>query len=191
MDEFYNSMGRPEEASGYNYTPPEDREVPSDFAEFAGVAHKHGLTQEQFRGVLGDLLEGQWAASDQYNLDMEEDRKELMKEWGAAHDQNMTKVKNFLHLMDAPEAIVDMFANETMDSEEIKWLYQIATSTKSEPELAKQQTTQTDLVSPSEAMEKISEMMNNPEHPYWNSSDPGHQAAIQKMLKLQAMAHPE
>jgi hypothetical protein len=45
-------------------------------------------------------------------------------------------------------------------------------------------------LTPGEAKMRISEIMNNREHPYWVTSDPGHKAAIERMLELHKLANP-
>lgn len=190
MEEFYKALGRPENPDDYNYEPPEGKEVPGDFESFAKVAHKHGLTQEQFRGVLNDVLSGQWEQAEIAESEQNQEMSQLSQEWGQAFDQNLSAVKNFLRLTDAPEGVVDLISEGAMSPAEIKWLHSIASSTKSPTELVTQQTQQETALTPSEARTRIQEMMNNPEHPYWNATDPRHQDAIQKMLKLQKAANP-
>lgn len=190
MDQFYNSLGRPATPNEYNYEPPEGQDAPEDLSGFAEVAHKHGLTQEQFRGIIGEVVGSQHQANEIAASQQREEMKSLSKEWGLAFDGNITAVKNFLRLSDAPEGIVDLITEEAMSPAEIKWLHSIATSTASPTELVQQQTTQEAELTPYEAKNRIAEMMNNPEHPYWNATDPRHKDAIDTMLKYQKAANP-
>jgi len=192
MDAFYASIGRPQDATGYAYEAPEGRDVPTDFEAFSQVAHKHGLSQEQFKGVLGDLLEGQWSQMDGMTETHNGEMQDLRGKWGMAYDDNMSAVKNFLRLTDAPEGVVELMTEGAMSAKEIEWIHSVANSTKSSTELSQQTTTTVpNMMTPDEATMKISEMLNNVEHPYWNNSDPGHQRAVARMLELQKMAHPE
>lgn len=191
MDAFYASIGRPGKPDEYNFEAPEGREIPDDFAAFAEAAHKNGLTQDQFRGVLGEILGSAWEGSDAVEAAQAEEMKGLKTEWGQAFDQNIDQVKNFLRLTEAPEGIMDLVENGAMSPTEIQWIHSIATKTASSTELAKQTTTTVpNMLTPGEAQEKISEMLNNSEHPYWNNSDIGHKRAINRMVELQRMANP-
>jgi hypothetical protein len=188
MDAFYSSLGRPESPDKYII---DTEELPNDFELFSQTAFKHGLTQDQFRGVLEDIIS---QTKEQNEIDTAEHNTEmaaLKSEWGEAYDQNMSSVKNFLLLSDAPEGIVEMFSEKAMSPREIKWIHSIANQTKAPVELAAQRTEQQALLTPVEARNRIQEVMNNSSHPYWNSSDPRHSDAINKMLEYQRAANPE
>jgi hypothetical protein len=184
MDDFYKSLGRPENATDYKFDIPEGREVPSDFESFSKIAHENGLTDKQFKGILGKVLEEQWAEADSNAAAQAEEIVKLKGEWGTAYDQNMSRVKNFLRLTDAPEGIVDLFAENAMSPTEIRWIHSLAEQMKSAPELAELQTAQILTITPAEAREKIEEIMGNREHAYWNPNDPRHEDAKRKVVEL-------
>jgi hypothetical protein len=165
--------------------------MPEDFKTFAVTAFKNGLSQDQFKDVMNGILSPQWEAMDVIASEHKEEMKELNAEWGMAYDTNMSKVKNFLMLTDAPDGIVELATSDAMSAAELKWIHAVATATKSEIELTKGQGTQPDMISPVEAQEKIQEMLNNSEHAFWNSSSPLHKEATNKMVKLQELAHPK
>lgn len=190
MDAFYNSMGRPEKPDEYNFEAPEGKEVPSDFGAFAQAAHKAGLNQDQFRTLIGDVLGETWTQQEIAEATQRDEMKALGEEWGQAYEQNMAQVRNFLKLTDAPEGIVDLIVNDAMSPTEIKWIHDIANQTKAPVELANIQQEQQALMTPSEAQNRIQEMLNNQEHPYWNATDPRHKDAVNKMVELQGFAHP-
>lgn len=191
MEQVWAAMGRPDKADGYQYTPPEGKEVPPDFEAFAQTAHKHGLSQEQFRGILGEVLGGQWDQLEVMEAQQKDAMEALANEWGLAYDKNITAVKNFLRLTDAPEGIVELIAGGAMSPAEIKWLQSIATSTKSATELVTHDQERQVAMTPVEAQNQIQEMLNNAEHPYWKATDPRHNEAVRKMLELQKFAHPD
>jgi hypothetical protein len=184
LEELYDFL-RPSSHENYRFEVPEGKEIPSDFEEFSKVAHKHGLSQKQFEGVLQDVLGSQWESQSQMEADHADAMKELGKEWGASYDQNLSTVKNFLRLTDAPEGIVDLISNNAMSPEEIKWLHSVAKSTKSAAEIMGQgDNGNPAMISPDEAQSRISEILNNPNHAYWNQSDPNHDRAVRKMVEL-------
>lgn len=183
IQELYDYL-RPKSPDEYKFEAPEGREIPSDFEAFSKVAHKHGLSKQQFEGLLKDILEPQWEQQDSLAADQAQAMKELGKDWGAAYDQNMSMVKNFLRLTDAPEGIVELLSEGAMSPEEIKWIHSVAKATKSDTELANQEVQNPAAVTPDEAQARISEILNNPDHAYWNAADPGHQRAVRKVLEL-------
>ena len=190
MTAFYNSIGRPETSEGYKYEVPEGKDMPTDFEGFSKTAHKFGLTNDQFKGILGEVLGTQWEAQDVMGAEQRDAIRNLTKKWGSAYDDQMAQVKNFLRLTDAPEGLVDLFIDEAMSPKEIEWLHAIATQTKAPAELVTHDKEQ-NLVTPSEAMNRIQEMLNNDTHPYWKASDPRHNDAVQEMIRLQGLAHPD
>lgn len=190
MDEFYKALGRPDNPDDYNVEFDEDDVVPPDFESFSKLAHKYGLSQDQFRGILKDVVADQKVQLETQSAEQKQELKKLSEEWGVAFDQNIGKVKNFLRLTDAPEGIVDLISNGAMSPEEIKWIHSIATQTKSPTELAEQDKNYTAALTPSEARNRIQEMLNNQDHPYWNATDPRHKEAIDKMIEYQRAANP-
>jgi len=191
MEQVWNSLGRPTDPKGYQFTPPEGSEAPPDLDSFAQTAHKYGLTQEQFKGVLGDIVQQQTTQSETMQAQHNEEMRALNKEWGMAYDTNLSQVKNFLRLTDAPDGIVDMISEGVMSPAEIKWIHSIASQTKSSTELANHQGTSNGALPPAEARDRIQEILNNNDHPYWNASDPRHADSVQKMVELHKMANPE
>lgn len=190
MDDFYKSLGRPDNPDEYKVEIPEDREVPSDFSQFSTIAHKHGLSQKQFQGIMSEILDSSFETQDNLEHEQAEALKGLSKEWGAAYEDRMKQVKNFLRLTDAPEGLVELVSNDALSPDELKWIHSVATSTQSDVELAKMQDPQNVALSPYEAQNQIQEMLNNPDGPYWDASSPNHKRAIERMLELQKMAHP-
>lgn len=191
QDKFWNSLGRPESPDKYNLDLAEGEELPSDFSSFAEVAHKYGLTQDQFRGVVKEVVSGQQEQMSATEAQQKTEMSNLAKEWGQAYDQNVAQVKNFLRLTDAPEGIVELISEGAMSPQEIKWIHSVATATRSPVELATQKQEQQNALTPMEAHSRIQEMLNNHEHPYWNQTDPRHKDAVNKMLEYQSAAHPE
>jgi hypothetical protein len=191
MEQVWNSLGRPSDPKEYRFDPPDGTEIPGDFESFAQVAHKHGLTQDQFKGVLNDIVTQQVTQSETLQAQQNEEMKALSIEWGLAFDNNLSAVKNFLRLTDAPEGIVDLIAEGAMSPAEIKWIHSIATQTKSSTELANQgQGNNSGMLPPAEAKDRIQEILNNQDHPYWRADDPRHHDAVKKMVELHKMANP-
>lgn len=183
--EFFQALGTPEKEDGY--TLPEIEGVKNEgYKGFTSLAHKHNLTQEQFTGLVTDLFALQGTDTEQAKAEREADIASLQKEWGFAYDRNNKIVENFLLRSGAPNPVVEIFKAEDMDSASRKWFYELAQklggkeNTHLTNETGHSETTMT----PEEATIKISEIMNNKKHPYWNKQDPGHAAAQKLMRRL-------
>lgn len=188
MEEVYAALGRPDKPEGYVYEPPEDVDLPTDYEAFAKVAHKHGLSQAQFKGLLDDVVGQSREQVEIAQAEHNQEMKDLNNEWGMAYDKNVSAVKNFLKLTDAPEGIQNLIEEGAMSAAELKWIHSIATATKSPTELATHQSNST-VMTPQEARNQIQEILNNSDHPYWKPNDPRNRDAIDKMVQLQRMAN--
>ena len=188
MTDFYRSMGMPEDVNGYKWETPEGKSDPDDLGIIAEVAHKAGLSQDQFKTMVDNIMESKWTQEDQYEAEHKEAMAGLATEWGQAYDGNMAGVRNFLKLTDAPEGIVDLITQGAMSPEEIKWLHKVATQTKSSVELADQQQQRQAALTPAEAQMRIAELLDNPA--YWDAANPLHKSLQQKMLEYQQAAAP-
>jgi hypothetical protein len=191
MSAFYRSIGQPENATDYKYEMPEGKEMPTDFQNFAVVAHKFGLTQAQFEGMMGDVLGTMWEGQSTMEGNHKNEIDELGTEWGQAFKTNMSIVENYLNLSKAPTGIIEMFKEGTMSADEISWLHSVATTTKSATELSQQHSDQQVALTPAAAQDQIQEIMNNRDHPYFKPADPRNKQAIKRMIELQSAAHPE
>lgn len=186
LSTFWNSMGRPENSDGYSVPLEEGQEVPEDFGGFSEVAHELGLTQDQFGGIMKSVLAQQKQDLESMEFTQHEEMEALNTEWGVAYKQNLGQVKSFLDLMDAPDGLKELLSEGAMSTAEIKWLHNLSGSMKSPTELANQDKgANQGMVTPAEAEEKIKEMQNNKDHPYWNAADSRHKEAIKKMHTLQ------
>ena len=95
MSEFYNKLGRPDKADGYDLPVPEGQD--GQMAEWAsGVFHEAGLTARQAKIVsekwndhVGSLQQDGEAQNTQTAQDAE---AELKREWGAAYDQKVVGI---------------------------------------------------------------------------------------------------
>lgn len=92
MEKFYNRLGRPESADQYQFKM-NDGGDPELFGWFQQSAHKHGLTEKQAAGFLGDYEEmaGGRVSGMAENLkaQAEADIADLRKELGAGYDAHI------------------------------------------------------------------------------------------------------
>lgn len=92
MGEVWNKLGRPAEASGYVFEPPEGSDINTDLVEsFREFAHKKGLTGSQFTDVSGWQVEqataAQTAQAEADQIKFDADVVELKNACGTKYDE--------------------------------------------------------------------------------------------------------
>ena len=189
MNTLYQQMGRPGEAGQYKMPEIEGLdENDSRVAQFKGYAYKAGLTQKQFAEMLEPMVHATNTANTEV---MEEHRaalETLRGEWGLKYDQNTSGVRKLLEASQAPESVLNAMDNGNMSAPELVWLNGLATQMGAEGNpIGSQGDAGSGMLSPAEAELRISEIMNNKAHPYWNGADPAHKAAKTKMRELYLM----
>ena len=191
MTAHYRALGMPEKPE--EYTMPEVENADMASAEpFRGIAHKHGLTQAQFKGVVADFTNAQ-IASAQAAIDAnQEGHKALQTEWGADYNRRMSLATAVAKLTDAPPAVQDALKNGHGTPEEYKWFYGLATRFKGEgANILQDMNTGPQKSTPQQAQEQLDEIFGNKEHAYWNKMDPNHAAAVKKVRELMLLKDPE
>lgn len=193
MDAFYSQMGRPEESGKYNapeLSAPEGIILQDGLADsFKGIAYKHGLSQKQYEGVVKDYTASTVeVAQAQLNGQMDA-MKELNNEWGMKFDGNMEKA----------EAVRVKYFNDVIPNlamagaDTVKAFTNIAERFGSEgsQNLIEETREHTNVVAPSEAQERLNEILNNKDHDYWDAHAPAHQQAVDKVVTLTKQANPK
>lgn len=196
--EFYRSIGMPELAEGYKlpeFEVPEGIEIQSDKAEgFRQIAHKHGLTAAQFKGIMGDIF-AQDVVVAQAGIDGSKANLAAVKEkFGMAHDDNMGKINTMMAKTGAPESLIEGVKNGLVGVETISWLYQMGKQMGGEgfnfddigdrdPKAAR--------MTPEEARSAIDEINNNKDHAYWKGTGEEKKRATDRMIQLMQYANPD
>lgn len=189
----YNQLGRPESPDKY-VIPDMGEGVDNRTTEqFRDVAHRHGLTQKQFEGIVKDITQANLQGAQQFQAAHDAEMKSLRdQEWGVAYDDNLQLALNVAESTNAPPELVAAIKGNQATAATLKWLYGIGKQMVGEGKpLTSDQNNKDGRMIPSEAAARISEIMNNKQHPYWNPSDPGHNNALKRMLELQKMANPQ
>lgn len=192
---FYRAMGHPEKPDGYK--PPEfENQDKLDMAPvemFRNIAHKYNLTQKQFEGIVKEVTEANIQSAEQRKADADSNMKALSDEWGAAFDKNMRFIQNVVQKTDGPSSLLDAIVQGRIDADSAKWILEIGKSLGGEKVImALDKDGKRDgVMTPAEARERITEIMNNRDHAYWNQRDPGHKTAVARMVELQKMANPD
>ena len=192
MQTLYRQLGQPEKADDYRLPEidvPEGIPVDEDALKaFAPIAHKHGLSQKQFEGVLKDYNEGQLQGVLQQRSDYQKGMQELRSEWGLTFDDNMQKADRVRQAFLGD----DVTSIEGMPPGIIRGLAKIADQFGGEGSNDLISSAgKAGVVAPAEAKAQVNEIMGNREHAYWNASDPGHADAVKKVIALMKQANPD
>jgi len=191
---FYSRMGVPEKPD--KYAPPEfentDSLDTSPIDAFKPIAHKHGLTQKQFEGIVKDMTENNLKAAQDRKTTADQHMKELSDEWGAAFDKNMRFIQNVVQKTGAPEALLNAIVQGRIDAPSARWLLDIGKALGGEKTImARDNSKNEGVMTPAEAKERIAEIYSNRDHAYWDRRNPGHQDAVNRMVELQKLANPD
>lgn len=187
------ALGRPEEPTGYEVPQaPEDFPIDNDRIEaLRKLAHENGLTRDQFKGVLSQVLEMDAAAYRQQKQAQEADINSLKQEWGSAFDERNQRAAKMLELTQAPQGIIEMAKQGQLGADVAKWLYNISNNFKGEGMNMAQEQGGRRHLTPDEAQAQINEIYANRQHPFWIASHPEHKAALNKMIELGKYADPK
>ena len=118
---------------------------------------------------------------------------ELKKEWGVTHENRMKALTDNLLLTEAPPELVDALKNGMLTGANIKWLDAIFDKFSSEDKNLDDKDKHLDQegIVPSEAMERAAEVRKKLTDPNTPKIGPEYDALLAKLLKYEAMAHPD
>lgn len=185
--QFYKSLGRPDEESGYEYAPAEDgyNGQEESVALFRKLAHANGITKAQFNNIMSTVVaqEAQQVAASKANTAAEVNG--LKTKWGDAYDQNMLQATQVAAATGAPEKVIEaMKAGQTGQDFNV-WMHSLASKFNGEGQNLMNIQEQNNAMTPDLIRGKIDDIMNNKQHPYWDGGHPDHGRALQDMLALQ------
>jgi len=184
MNALFKSMGRPDDATGYQH--PEGVDA-TQMVEFAALAHGLGLTGNQYTKMVGALNEFTTEKAEAANDAFVVAQRALKQEWGIVYEDNLQLVNSVMKGTDAPKEMMELAANGKLAPEATKWLYNIGIQLGTEGiNFTKDETTTR--LSPSEAKARSAEIVNDSKGPYWDAGHPQHQEYIQRVVDLNRAA---
>tara|TARA_R100000306_G_scaffold17408_1_gene21432 strand:+ start:168 stop:1004 length:837 start_codon:yes stop_codon:yes gene_type:complete len=190
-DGFYNKIGRPEQANGYEFGD-ENGEL-DGFREFA---HNTGLTQEQANSILnlyGEIQEEQETdATNQLEELRTNTTMELQKEWGKNYDGKLDYAKRAFAQFATPELIQVMDDSGLGNHPEMLRAFSKVGEIMGEDSLVVGTGLGTSQLSPQQAQAEIQALYSDKEFSasYRDNKNPGHKQAMNKMDKLFKTAYP-
>lgn len=179
-------MGMPETKDGYKL--PDVEETDADFNFVRDLAAESNLTPKQFEKAFKAYKAKVEGRNQETETRLKEGRDNLMREWGVTFDEKQAKAINTLKQTGAPADLIKAAEEGKVSADTLKWADTIAKSLGSEgaPSIEDGKGGSTKMT-PDEAQQMVREIMNNKEHAYWNSRDPGHKKAIERMVELNRM----
>ncbi len=184
--EFYQTLGMPEEASGYTMPEIEGVSVAESRDVFLRqTAHKHGLTDSQFNGVMQDVLGFDVEEMGGIDSKRNDEMTGLKADWGVAYDERTNAVEKFVetHLPSLNVGAIPPSA--------LKELWPLAKQAFAGGSQLQEGGSGDDaLHSRQEAGARIGELRRNKEFmkAYHTKADPGHNSAKAKMARLYEQA---
>lgn len=192
LEGLYTRLGRPEAADGYKLPEVDTGGIDMDMSMaeiLKPIAHKYGLSQKQFQGIVAEVTATNANSAQELSRQHAMDIDALSKEWGAAYTERVGKATRVAEATGAPSELVNAVKQGVVGAQTLKWLYTLSESLGGETANMVNQKG-AGILTPEEAMLKISEIRGNKEHPYWKTSDPSHEAARKKMRELHKLAYP-
>ena len=182
MEAVLRALGKPESEDGYTYDGEADENELNDLRQ---MAKNVGLTKAQFKKLADGMVGARSQLSAQQETRLNKERETLQKEWGAATDERYAELMNIAEATGASPQMLEQIENRTLDAHSAKWLYQLGKQLGGEAINAH---VQEKTLAPDEARERIDDILNNPQHPYWLASHPDHQKAVDKVIKLHRLS---
>lgn len=181
LSTLYEAAGRPPDPNGYNI-----EGAPEDFLQ---VAHEAGLNRQQVEAMLKfdqGLYEQQESAEhDAINNGI----NTLRQEWGLAFERKVEEGQRAVSFLEqtAPGLADALDATGAGNHPAIIKVFQALGANLSEGQGFAGTHAGNSGMTPAEAKAQISEIQNNPSHPYHN----GDEASLEKFLELHRFANPE
>lgn len=180
-------LGAPKDAEGYTVPEVDSKGIQVDMSVaevFKGVAAKHGLSQDQFQGIVKDITENNVNSALQTQQEIDAENLKLAGEWGHAHEQRMKQIANFAEKTEAPPELIQALSLGKVHANTARWLYGLLNQFAGEGAAEFNVPAQDKVMAPAEAKAQIDEIFGNKDHPYWKPEAPGHKEAQEKMRQL-------
>ena len=188
MKLFNAKFGVPEESTDYVAPTVADWDWDDEYVTtLRGYAKEAGMNKRQFTKFMDALARSGVEQDEVDRVNVDKVSNDLKKSWGAAYDERMTTIKQWMVLSKAPDALTGMVESGNMDPAAMEWLHETAKKFSGPGgDVTDKTNQQTGAKTPLEAQEKIHEIMNDPA--YFDASNPRQKLLIQRMAKYQGVA---
>ena len=199
LSEFYNKLGRPEQATGYEVPKENMPDIPikeEEAGTFFQEAHRIGLNKTQAAALIRWQAEqahqGLEAGEQQVEANLEQATSPMRQEFGKAYDEKMDMAKNAAKQFGGDE-LMSLLDSTGLGNEPalIKAFANIGKAVAND-EIIGGGGRQGFLMSPAEAKTQISQLKRDPNFmkSYQDSGNIGHVESVAEMNRLFNLAHP-
>ena len=200
MDAFYNKLGRPEKADGYE-VPTENMpaEIPVDgelIGKFFEEAHRVGLSKSQAAALVRwqtTLQQDQMGLYEQQNIEaMQQSESAMRKEFGNAFEEKLSMAQDVVKKFGGDELVQVLNETGLGNSPEVIRAFANIAKVISNDEVIGGGGRQTFMSSPAESKAAITERKRDPNFmaAYHDGNHVGHKEAVEEMGRLIENAYP-
>jgi len=193
--DFYEKVaGHPKELEKYGVTRAEDSKISQEFFDtIKSQLHASKVPAAKAQDFIKALEEQSVNFQEGINKDIqkrvEEEHKALRDEWGQAFDQNAKAASRVIIEYgddDFKQYVKD--SGLTSDAKFTKFLLAVSNELNSEaPDRGSKGINNPGFLTPGDASVKINEIRGDKSHPFNDKTHPGHQDAVDEMMKLYTM----
>ena len=154
---FFEKLGTPKDAAKYKV--PEDHGLDGDtLGQLKATAHSMNMTQKQFDAWIGGQLEQSKTQREAAENAVKEQQALIQGEWGAATEQRMGEIAEFLASDDSiPSDLKEAFKEGRLSAEYVRFLHSMAGAMSEGGEISRQANDDRQLT-PLEAKEQFAEL---------------------------------
>jgi hypothetical protein len=193
MTAIYTKLGRPESPQGYQVDIPEGVSVNEDYLnDVKKLALDLGLTKSQFKALTDHEIAIVKESQEVMREIDASNRDFLVKTWGNAYDTNKAIAGDVLQKLieKHPDQFAEMTDSDRINSPLILMLAAEMGRMSQETGTVGAREGISGAKTPEQAVQEIADIQSNKKHAYFNSRDPGHEAAVAKMNQLFKDAYP-
>ena len=180
---MYARLGRPDTKDGY--------QVEGADPDFLEWAHDNGLSTAQVKAWQENTQGQNNQDAENSDAEMQAANDLLKKEWGHAYDAKLSQAKNAVMAYADAETQQFLLDSGLANNAGMIRLMAGIGATLTEEQSAGMESGSRFTLSPTEAMDRISEVRRNTDHPYNINNHPQHRAEVEKMERLYTQAYPE
>ena len=199
LDEFYNKLGRPETAQGYEMPTENMPDVPIK-EELTGAffeeAHRIGLNSQQAAALVRwqaeQAQQGQETWQQDADLALDKATDTMRREYGKAYDEKLDMAKNAAQQYGGDELMALLDRTGLGNEPALIKAFANVGKAVSNDEIIGGGGRQGFMMSPAEAQQQIASIKRDPNFmkSYTDTSDSGHQGAVTEMGRLYNLAYP-
>ena len=199
LDSFYNKLGRPESAEGYEAPTENMPEIPLDpnlQTKFFEEAHRVGLNKQQAAALIRwqaeQVKDTMDMSSQEAEMALSKAQDTMRREFGKAYDEKMNMAQNAAKEFGGEE-LMELFDKTGLGNEPavIKAFAKIGQAIAND-EIIGGGGRQGFMMSPSEAKSQIAQLKRDPNFmaSYSDNSHASHQESVKEMARLFELAYP-